>query len=183
MDSVCTGKDGIASCGGIGFEGTSTEAAEQSRIQAIPAYPILRSGSAKDIECTMGIIAIALNGVSIYSGAVDFQCNMVDPNSSTSEWTSFDMCGGHSERTGDYHYHFPPTCLEHQMKSAATVPSSLGFHSAQIGWAFDGFPIYGPISSSGALIDHAALDECSGLAGEIPSLDSFKYRYYMTGQE
>ena len=73
-------------CGTIGSEGTQSEATEQSREIEIPAYPVLRSDAATNIECQLGIVALALNGVAIYAGAVDSQCNLVDPNDSTSEW-------------------------------------------------------------------------------------------------
>jgi hypothetical protein len=126
----------------------------------------------------MGAIAIALNGVSIYSGAVDTQCGVVDVDDSSSEWTSFDMCGGHAESTGDYHYHFPPSCLVYQ---ATAINPTIDGHSPQIGWAFDGFPIYGPIGADGVQLTQDDLDDCSGKEEEIPALDNFKYRYYMTG--
>ena len=131
-------------------------------------------------------IAFALNGVSIYSGAVDGQCNKVDVDDDTSEWTSFDFCSGHVAPGGDYHYHFPPTCLVTQaMEFEGKTASD---HSPQIGWAFDGFPIYGPYGSGGNLMSNAnscsgsyCLDECSGKEEELPSVDKFKYRYYITG--
>ena len=89
------------------------------------------------------------------------------------------MCSGHSQRTGDYHYHWAPSCLITQASSNHT--KTYGLHGPQIGWSFDGFPVYGPIGFSGVSITHAQLDECGGLAGEIPQLDGFKYRYYLPG--
>ena len=47
---------------------------------------------------------------------------------------------GHAQAQGDYHYHWAPACLLEQAKSKN--PTSDG-HSPQIGWAYDGFPIYG----------------------------------------
>ena len=52
----------------VGEEGTATEATDQSKSITIPATPILRNGNPKDVECTLGAIGIALNGVSIYGG-------------------------------------------------------------------------------------------------------------------
>ena len=40
-------------------------------------------------------IAIALNGVPIYSGAVSASCDILDVDDADAEWTSFDFCGGH----------------------------------------------------------------------------------------
>jgi hypothetical protein len=120
--NLCTGKSGVSGCGDVGEAGTSTEAKEQSKSVVIPASPILRSTfptltdtNNGGIKCSMGAIGIALNGVSIYGGAVDTQCNGIDVDDVLNEWTGFDCCSGHSERTGDYHYHFPPSCLLKQI--------------------------------------------------------------------
>ena len=105
--SVCTGK-GIGVCGGLGEEGTGTEAADQGKVLEIPANPII-AASTTDISCALGELAIALNGVSIYSGAVDTFCTQLDVDDDTAEWTSFDFCSGHAESTGDYHCARSPT--------------------------------------------------------------------------
>jgi hypothetical protein len=183
--SYCTGKSGIPGCGAIGEEGTDTEATDQSRVAEIPASPVIAS-TTTNVECELGEIGIALNGVGIYSGAVNSNCDLVDVDDSTSEWTAFDFCSGHAQQTGDYHYHFPPSCLITQA-TASDAPSN--GHSPQIGWAYDGFPIYGPLGVGGVSMTFTSngctgdncLDECSGQESEIPALDNFKYRYYFTG--
>ena len=91
-------------------------------------------------------------------------------------WVAFDFCSGHSQNQGDYHYHFPPSCL---LAQAGEKESE---HSPQIGWSFDGFPIYGPRGVSGAMMEHCSetggdtdcLDECSGIEEELPEVDNFK---------
>ena len=119
--SLCTGKGVVSGCGDVGETGTDTEAKEQTKSIVIPASPVLRASiSLTDtanggIKCQMGAIGIALNGVSIYGGAVDTQCSGILVDDTSSEWTGFDCCSGHSERTGDYHYHFPPSCLLKQI--------------------------------------------------------------------
>jgi len=176
--SVCTGKPGLAGCGGDGGEGTATEAKDQGKTIHVPAEPVLSSVGADDVECSVGEIATALNGVSIYSGAVDGGCTLLGVVDPSSEWIDFDMCSGHSAPNGDYHYHFPPSCLLAQAE--ATNPTGTG-HSPQVGWAWDGFPIYGPLYTGGIALSHADLDECSGKHEELPAVDNFKYRYYMVG--
>jgi hypothetical protein len=52
------------------------------------------------------------------------------------EGGSFDNCLGHAGPNGGYHNHVNPQCLYD--KNASTV------HSPIIGYAFDGYPIYGP---------------------------------------
>lgn len=61
--------------------------------------------------------------------------------------------------------------------------------SPQVGWALDGFPIYGPVGTHGILMlrcgtpgAHASvcLDSCNGYKGSIDG-DHFIYRYHMAG--
>lgn len=146
-------------------------------------YPILRP-EPLDISCTLNQIAIALNGISIFSGAVDGACTKLDVTDCDSEWISFDCCGGHASPNGGYHYHFAPSCLLDQ------VGNYENGHSGQIGWAPDGLPIYGPHSVNGVRVQNCGSDgahetycqdACGGIEFEDPSIDGFKYRYYMTG--
>ena len=174
--AVCTGKVGPPGCAAVGAEGTDTEAEPQDHVVVVPAYPVL-AGSPAANECELGRTAIALNGVSIFNGAVNQQCALVDTGDPTSEWTSFDLCSGHAA-SGNYHYHFPPSCLLAQAEQ--TNPTADG-HSPQIGWSLDGFPIYGPRGPGGAMRAAAELDACGGKAEELPGLDHFRYRYYFTG--
>jgi len=82
--SICTGKEGLTGCGSVGEEGTASEAlmnsadGDGSTTISVPAEPVFKS-SATDVECEMGAIAIALNGVGIFGGAVDTDCNLVRP--------------------------------------------------------------------------------------------------------
>jgi len=174
--SICTGKGVVPGCGDVGEEGSSTEATEQCFEYTVPAYPVLRTDS-YSVACEMGAIGVALNGVAFYSGAVDTECTLLDVDDDTAEWTSFDMCGGHSQQGGEYHYHFPPSCLI--TDAEARSPTGTG-HSAQIGWAFDGFPVYGPLYTGG--VDASTVtDTCGGKEEALPEVDNFMYRYYVTG--
>ena len=162
-ESYCTGKPANKpTCDEEGKKGSGTEATEQSLSVEVPANPKLLSASdwsdvltqatttipytatgSNTLDCEMGGIAYALNGVVFYSGAVDNKmanppCPQLDISDATAEWISFDCCSGHSSGTGGYHYHFPPSCLIAQADAADPQP---GGHSAQIGWAQDGFPI------------------------------------------
>ncbi|EOD09309.1 hypothetical protein EMIHUDRAFT_216710 [Emiliania huxleyi CCMP1516] len=187
--NLCTGKSDAAGCGAIGVEGTATEALEIAYQIDIPAYPVLATENDAWPECEKETIAMALNGVPIYSGAVGSgDCDILDLDDANAEWTSFDFCGGHArclafECNGDYHYHFPPSCLETQIGNLTDG------HSPQIGWSLDGFPIYGRLGPGGVTMEHTAqgctgtycLDDCSGFEMEIPGLDEFTYRYYFNG--
>jgi hypothetical protein len=198
---LCTGKEGTSGCGAVGEEGTGTEAQVQDYEWVIPAKPVIAS-EVTDVSCQTDDVAVALNGVPIYTGAVDSDCDsstmegILDVTDEDAEWTSFDYCGGHArnlpnlEVVGDYHYHFPPSCLETQIVD--TVEQTAAFaagHSPQIGWSLDGFPIYGPFTVDGLATSHTSqgctgdycLDDCGGLQMELPEVDNFKYRYYMAG--
>ena len=145
-ESYCTGKPG-AQCGDEGKQTTLVEGKEQSLSVEVPANPKLKSSfTAGELDCSMGTIAYALNGVGFYSGAVAFDsggnCPQLDVADATAEWISFDCCSGHSTGSGGYHYHFPPSCLLAQADADAPVGTTIANgHSPQIGWAQDGFPI------------------------------------------
>lgn len=51
-----------------------------------------------------------------------------------------DSCNGHPQQTGFYHNHINPICLYDSTNS--------NVHSPIIGWAFDGYPIYGSFGFS-----------------------------------
>jgi len=72
------------------------------------------------------------------------------------ELLTFDACVGHQPGGGNYHYHANPLCLRAQLNdnvvtlrtsrdgsSYAELPSGW-HHSPILGWALDGYPIYGP---------------------------------------
>lgn len=69
-------------------------------------------------------------------------------------WEVTDACEGHPEGTGKYHYHSLPKC-----GLSADVASQ---HSAVIGYAADGFAIYGVQGDAGKTITNDDLDICHG---------------------
>lgn len=130
------------------------------------------------------VVGIMVNGV------------LLDAHKQT--W-SYDICNGHSDRKHQYHYHIPPICfLEsmgvafadghtwwidnkevrafEKMKDLFPVQAS---PSPVIGYARDGFPIYGPYDNTGNRMSSALyggnLDECNG------KLDANgNYGYFLT---
>ena len=98
----------------------------------------------------MGPIGMAINGIPLYNPWNSDFDNAVE--GSTRE--RFDMCQGHPDGHGRYHYHQEPSaCL---FKVVPGVPSSI------IGVAYDGFAIYGPVDENGKTLKSADLDECHG---------------------
>lgn len=93
---------------------------------------------------TRGPIAYATNGVMIFGPQEGNSANAVED-------TFFVPCAGHGSPTGQWHYHHPDiACM-----GTTDNPSLL------VGYALDGFPIYGALSGSKAQAD-ALLDECNG---------------------
>lgn len=70
-----------------------------------------------------------------------------------------DSCDGHPEVSGAYHYHTLSSCLEKQSPRSS--------HSALMGYAFDGFGIFGHYGENGKELSNADLDECHGHTHEI----------------
>jgi uncharacterized protein (TIGR03437 family) len=76
------------------------------------------------------------------------------------EAQTFDLCTGHQPGNGQYHYHANPICLRGQLNDNTEVArkaragtiyrekATPWTHSPILGWAFDGFPIYGPYGYS-----------------------------------
>ncbi|HMY19865.1 MAG TPA: YHYH protein, partial [Polyangium sp.] len=62
-------------------------------------------------------------------------------------------------------YHAAPTCMIEAMKNKGPA--------AIIGWAFDGYPIYGNTNPDGSAIAAGTLDVCNGQDDE-----TFGYRYH-----
>merc|ERR1719228_111880 len=120
------------------------DATVQDKDYEIMAYPCFSDMSEYDLTCTGGPVGITLNGISILS----LYPGTCDEDAVVLEGDTFDSCSGHASQSGDYHYHVTPSCLLDQMGDYSNVTE----HSPQIGWAFDGFPVYGPHGPGGDLI-------------------------------
>jgi len=86
----------------------------------------------------MGHIGVWRNGVSIFNVSDGMSYNNAgiwNRNAYFWEGSSFDACMGHPAPNGEYHNHVSPKCLYDENNNAA--------HSPIIGYAFDGFPVYG----------------------------------------
>jgi hypothetical protein len=86
----------------------------------------------------LGHIGVWSNGVSVYnvSDAQSYMNQGIwNRNAYYWEGPGFDDCLGHPQQQGEYHHHVSPTCLYDDADSLN--------HSPIIGYAFDGFPIYG----------------------------------------
>lgn len=132
-------------------------------VSPIPLVPAPGTGLTT-IDAALGV---AVNGVPIYdySSQGTLDPNVYDPKADTKLNGQLDNCNGHAGRGDDYHYHASPTCMIEAMKNKGP--------SAIIGWAFDGYPIYGDQNPDGTAIAEGDLDVCNGQEDPV-----FGYRYH-----
>jgi hypothetical protein len=115
---------------------------KQSFVFKIPRNPKISARSTK--VPSRGPIGIAINGV-VFFGPEDKRGKLAIENH------GLDSCRGHPSDRGVYHYHSTPACVH---KDGARK------HSPVIGYAFDGFKIYGQLGNGGK--NPIGLDSCNG---------------------
>ena len=111
-------------------------ASNQNFVFKITRKPTKNTGNATKIG--LGHVGIWSNGVSIYNASDGMSYNNAgvwNRNAYFFEGISFDNCLGHPAQNGEYHHHVSPKCLYNSVDSSK--------HSPIIGFAWDGFPIYG----------------------------------------
>ena len=97
----------------------------------------------------MGMIGVALNGVAIFN-ALD-----AAGRDAVAHETQ-DICDGHPQSDGVYHYHGPSPCM----------PGADG-NNELVGYALDGFGIYSMYDANGVEQTDAELDACHGTTSPI----------------
>ena len=86
-----------------------------------------------------------------------------------------DKCAGHpTPDVGAYHYHGLPTCVTTKVDKVAK-PSHI------IGFALDGFPIYGDRDAKGKKVTAKNLDKCNGVTSATPEFPKGIYHYVLLG--
>jgi YHYH protein len=110
---------------------------------SLPRNPARRSRA----SCVGGTIGVMTTGIPLFSafdaGGRDAVAHEIQ-----------DRCGGHPQMSGQYHYHSLSACI------ADTGPKRS--HSKLVGWALDGFGIYGYRGQGGEVMTTAKLDACHG---------------------
>jgi YHYH protein len=112
----------------------------------LPANPLV---AARPSCMPMGMIAVALNGVAIFNALDDGGRDAVAHEVQ-------DLCNGHPQARGEYHYHGPSPCLPGETEN-----------NKLIGYALDGFGIYSLYDARGTELTDADLDACHGLSSEV----------------
>ena len=122
---------------------------EQNVTFSIPANPVL----AAQPSCVPGAVGILLTGSVLF--------NSLDaPGRDAVAHEVQDSCQGHPQQSGVYHYHSVTTCMDDKR-----LPDG---HSALVGYALDGFGIFGRYGEKGELLSSSDLDECHGHTHLIP---------------
>lgn len=117
--------------------------------------------------CVGGVIGILLTGSKLFN-AVDGE------NRDANAWEIQDSCQGHPDSSGTYHYHSVSTCVPQK--------DTAGQHSPLVGYAADGFGIYGNLGQNGVALTNADLDECHGHTHSITvnGVTVNQYHYHAT---
>lgn len=136
---------------------------EYSIVFSLPANPTL---AAQPSCVSLGAIGVMKTGVALFNG-LDAQGKDAVAHEIQ------DKCNGHPERSGHYHYHNLSKCIEETAGKK---------HSELVGYALDGFGIFGRYGENGEELSNADLDECHGHTHQILWDGNFKemYHYHAT---
>jgi hypothetical protein len=124
------------------LDGNPNYIQEQRQVWRIPLEPkvnpnhVATDAHNENRALPMGPIGVACNGVIFF--------NPFDADSVEAIWR-LDRCCGHPSPGFEYHYHKYPVCVKSPWADDGTA------HSPLLGFAFDGFPIYGPYEAAGDL--------------------------------
>ncbi len=121
--------------------------ADQNYVCKFPLTPAVNNGTKTNTG--LGVVGLWKNGVGIFNAKDGRYWNNTtqqfvngitnsgwNRNAKYFEGVSFDSCKGHPAPGGAYHHHISPKCLYNQDETA--------YHSPILGFAWDGYPIYGP---------------------------------------
>jgi YHYH protein len=121
---------------------------------------------------TVAKVGLALDGVPIFADAPSVL--------RTSHLPALDTCGGHIDPGGWYHWHGTATDIDavykdSQVDAACRLKQSA---SAQFGYAFDGYPMFGSAETDGSA--PIGLDDCGGHTGPTAARPEGEYHYHST---
>ncbi|HRA20026.1 MAG TPA: YHYH protein, partial [Anaerolineae bacterium] len=121
--------------------------AAQTVSWSLPAVP----EEAASASCVgLGPVGVMLTGAYVFNGLDALGRDAVAHEIQ-------DSCQGHPERNGSYHYHSLSLCAEDAGDG----------HSALVGYALDGFGIFGRRGEDGRELASADLDACHGHSHEV----------------
>jgi hypothetical protein len=130
---------------------------------------------------SLGSIGVMISGAVLYNPyegdgkTVAMASNFTVTNAAGITASFVDKCAGHpTPNIGAYHYHGLPNCVTSQVDKSAK-PSHI------IGFALDGFPIYGDRDAKGKKVSVKNLDKCNGVTSATPEFPKGIYHYVLLG--
>ena len=151
-------------------------------------FPRVPTNSTAHTLTSLGAIALWVDAEIIHNqldayywnGRSDTNAGLVFTNSwwrnaDAAELLTFDPTGSHQPHTGERHFHISPSALRYQLGDHLDYhPATLTYaenpaltnHSPILGWAFDGYPIYGPYGYAVATNAHSAVRRL--ISGYVP---------------
>ncbi|MBL8777147.1 MAG: YHYH protein [Acidimicrobiales bacterium] len=139
----------------------------QIRSQSLNMPVPTRPGIAAEPGCLgLGSVGIMLSGAALFN-ALDAQ------GRDAVAYEIPDTCGGHPQQAGLYHYHAISACQDD--------PAD-GEHSPLLGYARDGYGVYGHHGEDGEVLTNADLDACHGHVHTVEwdGVPRVMYHYHAT---
>lgn len=128
---------------------------------------------------SLGSIGVMISGAVLYNPfegdgkTVAMASNFTITDGSGNTGSFIDKCAGHpTPQQGAYHYHGLSKCVTAKVDEASK-PSHI------IGFALDGFPIYGDRDINGKQLTADNLDECNGIVSATPEFPGGIYHYVL----
>lgn len=132
------------------------------------SLPVTPSAAATPSCTSFGMVGFALSGAAIYN-ALDAGGNDAVAHEIQ------DHCSGHPQQAGQYHYHSLSACF---------TDKGNGAHSELVGYARDGYGIYGSYGEGGKKLRNEDLDVCHGHEHSITwdGATVVMYHYHTTAE-
>jgi hypothetical protein len=141
------------------FDTNTNSIAKVAMAFSVPSQPAKAETPGR---LSRGMIGFTVTGVAFYN-ALD------DAGNDAAAHEVQDLCSGHPQGRGQYHYHSSSPCLAGADRNAL------------VGWALEGYPILGMVDASGRALGNADLDACHGCSENI-SIEwrTYDYAYRLT---
>jgi sugar lactone lactonase YvrE len=148
------------------LEATADDTVEMTAL--IPLQPVMA-----DTHANLGTVAqvgMGIDGVPIFADAP----SVLDRG----HLPALDLCGGHIDPGGWYHWHATATDIESSFAfEAVDADCHLDQSTSTLfGYAFDGYPMYGSTDQDGTM--PTDLDDCSGHTGATAEYPDGIYHYH-----
>ena len=127
--------------------------------------PINPTEDATKTSLGTATIGIAINGVPLFN---QYAAGNSPITTSSGEYLSFDLYGGHPTPNHEYHYHIEPNYV-----------TDLKGEDALLGYLLDGFPVYGP-GEDGETLTSDDLDDYHGHEHATEEYPEGIYHYHIT---